>query len=136
MRARFTYTGGGDWTTVLPTRPWTPLDETLGGRRVAASGLPATYVVRRDALLELPVRVLEAEWDDLLALVTFGQTGGQITWYPDIEDAPGTSFDVYLEAPAPGIRWNPTRLADYPRALEVTLTLRGVTTAPWQVYFA
>jgi hypothetical protein len=135
MRTRFTYTGGGDWTTVLPARPWTPADETLGGRRVAGSGVPATYIVRRDALLDLTLRLLEAEWDDLLALVTFGQTGGQITWYPDVDDAPGTSFTVYLEAPAPGMRWAPTRLADYPRALEQALTLRGVASAPWQAYF-
>jgi hypothetical protein len=133
-QSRFTYTGG-DYTTSIPARAWLPADESIGGVRVAASGVPATYLVRRDVLLELTLRFPESEWDDVLDLVTFGQSGETITWYPDA-DATGTSFSVYLQAPAPGERCNPTRDGTYPRMLEVTLMLRGASgSAPWVAYF-
>jgi hypothetical protein len=136
LRSRFACGGGaGDFTTKLPARAWQPADETVGGVRLAASGVPATYVVRRDATLEVTLRIEEAEWAALLALVAFGQSGEVITWFPDANEA--ESFAVYLHAPAPGQRWAPTRDADFPQVFQVALTLRGAAgAAPWLAYFA
>jgi hypothetical protein len=135
FRSRFTYTGG-DMTVSLPARPWIPIDESIGGVRIAASGVPATYLVRRDVKLTLTLRFDESEWADILALVTAGQSGEGLVWYPDADS--GTSFDVYLHTPAPGEVCTPTRDGGFPQMLEVTLTLRSVdnTDSLWPAYFA
>lgn len=133
QRSRFEY-GGLTFETTLPARPWTPIDDTVGGSRVAAAGIPAAYIVRRDALLDLPLRVLETEWPALANLVAFGQSAQPFLWFP--ETLLTESFTVYLENPKPGERWSPTRSSEYPRMLEMTLTLRGVGAAvPWREYF-
>jgi len=128
MLTRFVYGLTGDWTPALPPRAWTPIDETVGGRRIASAGIPATYVVRRDVLVELTLRFEEAEWDAALALVAFGQSGQSFFWYPDstLTDPDYERAEVYLQVPAPGERFAPTRDGQYPRMFEVTIVLRGV----------
>jgi hypothetical protein len=137
-RSRFVF-GGGTWETELAVRPWMPYDHSIGGMRIAASGVPASFIVRRDRMLEVTCRVFEAEWLDCLALIEYGQTMAPITWHPDIEDPEPTApetVSVYLDHPAPGERWSPTRLAEFPQCLEVPLMLRGVSGAlPWRPFF-
>lgn len=133
-RSRFDF-GATSWVTELSVQPWTPSDESVGGVRVAASGVPASYVVRRDALVELPLRVLEGEWATFLNLLHWGQSAHSLVWYPDASDT-DTSFTCWWHGPHAGERVAPARDATYPRLLLVTITLRGVGTAvPWQVYF-
>lgn len=137
MRSRFTF-GAADWTTSLTSRPWTPVDETVGGRRISAAGIPATYVVQREVLVELPLRIEEDDWENLLALVAYGQTGQSFRWYPDsaLTDEDYDSALVYLQSPAPGERFSPSRDGQYPRMFEATITLRGVSSSlPWTPYF-
>lgn len=130
---RFVY-GSSQFIPTYPARAWNPSDEPIGGARISAAGVPASYIVRRDALLELTLRFTEAEWPTVRALVAFGQSGQEIAWYPDAAEV--TSFSVYLHAPAAGERWGPTRSADFPRVFELTLTLRGVDDAvPWVAFF-
>ena len=131
-RVRFVF-GASDFSTNLPARAWVPADETVGGARIAASGVPATYIVRRDDLLTLVLRFEESEWEDVRDLVVFGQSGQTLRWFPDADDA--ANVPVYLQTPAPGERWAPTRDGQYPRVFEVTLTLRAAGTAPWLPYF-
>ena len=119
----------------ISARAWIPIDLTVGGSRTAASGVPASYIVRRDAMLELGLRFWESEWASVLNLVAWGQTRQAITWFPDALDLL-TSFEVYLEAPLAGERWAPQRDSNFPRTFEVSLTLRGVGAAvPWLAYF-
>lgn len=133
-RSRFVYGDTGDFTLSLPVRAWIPADDTVGGVRIAAGGVPATYIVRRDVLIELVLRFYESEWPDVLALVTFGQSGEDWVWYPDADAV--ANYNVYLHAPAPGTRWTPTRDSNFARVFELTLTLRGVDGAlPWTEYF-
>jgi hypothetical protein len=133
-RSQFNY-GAGVFVASLSSPAWTPKDATVGGMRVAAAGVPATYVVRRDALLDLVLRFTEDEWPDVLALIQFGQSGQAITWTPDVDEL--ATFDVYLDAPAAGTSWAPARDAAFPRTLTATLTLRGVNgLPPWVGYFA
>jgi hypothetical protein len=138
-RPRFVYGTGGDvttWTTRLPARPWDYSTPTVGGSRTAASGVPAGYVVRRDFLLDVRLRLYETELADLDALVQWGQLSETITFYPDALET-GESFLVYLEHPVAGEEWRPVRLQEYPRVLEVTLTLRRVADTPFELdYFA
>lgn len=129
----FEYGSGGIFSPRLPPKPWTPIDETTGGSRTAAGGVPASYIVRRDSLLEVVLRIDEDEWTDFVNLIAWGQSGESFLWYPDADDV-GTSFEVWLEEPKPGGRYSPER-TDFPRVLECTLILRGVDVPPWPNYF-
>ncbi len=132
-RSRFDF-GTSSWTTELSAQEWSPSDETVGGFRISAGGVPASYVVRRDALIEVPLRVLETEWAAFLNLVQWGQSSQQVTWYPDADDI-GTSFLCYWHSPHAGDRVAPARDAAYPRMFTVTVTLRGVgAVVPWTPY--
>lgn len=134
-RSRFDY-GGVVFETSLPCFPWTPLDETVGGRRIAASGIPAAYIVRRDYMLELRLRIYETEFSDYLSLVSFGQSGQSFLWWPDADDL-DTVVEVYLQSPLAGESWSPNRVDNFQRVFECSLTLRGVDVAvPWRPYFA
>ena len=133
-RSKFAF-GTSTFTCSWPARPWTPSDATVGGTKVSAGGVPASYVVRRDALLEVPLRFDEGEYPFLLALVAWGQQGLPIAWTPDVEDATLGTFTVYLEAPAPGSTWKPTRDTAYLRVMEYTITLRAQAGALAPYYF-
>lgn len=133
-RSRFVY-GTEEFVATISVRPWTPVDATLGGMRVAASGVPAGYVVRRDSLIDVTVRFWEGEWTALRNLLIWGQSQQVIDWYPDADDT-STTWPVYLEAPAVGDRIAPERDGEFPRVFELPLSLRGVGTAvPWISYF-
>jgi hypothetical protein len=131
-RSRFAY-GSSTFETTISVRPWTPRDSTVGGTRVAGSGVPATYVVRRDNMVSVTLRLREDQWEDLLDLVAYGQAGLPFIWYPDANDLT-ESFTVYLHAPAAGSEWEPTR-GELPRILEATLTLRSLSGSLWRPYF-
>ena len=133
-RSRFVF-GTDDWTTEVSAHPWIPSDASVGGSRTSAAGIPASYVVRRDKLTELTLRVSEDEWEDYLALLTWGQTSATFLWYPDADEA--ASYTVYLESPLAGERSSPTRLGDFLRVFECTITLRNTAGVnQWQPYFA
>lgn len=132
--SRFTF-GASVFETTLPPRAWTPSDNSIGGSRIAASGTPAAYLVRRDAQLEITLRFYESEWAAVDNLIAWGQSAQPITWAPEASD-PGTTVDVYLDSPGPGERFSPTR-SDFPRVFELTITVRGKDGAvPWTPYYA
>lgn len=133
LQIRFDYGAGGIFVPRRPPRPWTPIDASIGGSRTAAAGVPAGYVVRRDALLELTLRLDEDEWVELVNLIDYGQQGEAFLWTPDTAEL-GTNYPVYLEEPTPGGRFAPQR-TDFPRVLEAAITLRGVDLPPWPDYF-
>jgi hypothetical protein len=88
----------------------------------------------QDALLSVRVRIHEAEWPDLEALVLYGLTSQVITWYPDEGDV--TWFEVWLETPGPGEAWAPSRSGQFSRVLELDLTFRGAFgDIPWLEFF-
>lgn len=133
-RARFDF-AGLTWETSISAQDWIPMDEAVGGQRISAAGIPASYTVRRDVLLEIRLRVRESEWPSLLNLITYGQTAESFVWFPDADNAE-EFFDVYLHAPVAGERFAPSRMADYPQVFEASLTLRGAgTDAPWKNYY-
>lgn len=138
QRSRFTYGASVDWTTSIPPRPWTPINETVGGVRIATAHIPAAYTVRTDAMVEIPLRFTEDEWDDVLALIAFGQSAQSFYWYPDsiLTDQDYEAAHVYLQSPAAGERFAPTRDGQYPRMFDLTIVLRGVGgVLPWFAYF-
>lgn len=131
--------GGLVWEASLPCYPWILEDTSIGGRDTSAAGVPASYVVRWDALVNLRLRLREAEWPELLAVLAAGQEAdgsgaGVITWYPDaLVDA---SIAVWLEAPAHGEEFAPSRLENLPRLMELDIVLRAEDQAEaFQKYF-
>jgi hypothetical protein len=137
-RSRFVYGPEGSEVTLdttISVRPWLPIDRTVGGSRTSAAGVPASYVVRQDSLLVVTLRFWESEWLGILNLLTFGRSDQSFLWFPDVDDT-GTSVEVYLETPIAGEDATPTRDGEFPRVMELVITLRGVGTAvPWLPYF-
>lgn len=121
-RSRFDY-GELSFTTELSAREWMPSSETVGGFRIAAGGAVASYVVRRDSLIEIPLRILETEWASFLNLVEWGQSGQAVTWYPDADEA--TSFECHWHSPHAGEAVVPSRDPEFPRMFGVSIILRG-----------
>ncbi len=131
LRSRFLY-DVTDWSTKLPVRAWGRVTPTVGGHRISAAGTPASYIVRRDHILLVPLRFFETEWIDVHALIAWGQSGELLTWYPDALDV-ATFFSVYLHSPAAGEDIKPSRDGQYPGMLEITIGLRSTT--PWTLDF-
>jgi len=134
LRSRFVYSTT-DWSSRLPVRAWERVTPTIGGHRISAAGTPASYIVRRDHILLVPLRFFETEWADVQALIAWGQSGELLTWYPDALDA-GTSFSVYMHSPAAGEDITPSRDGTYPGLLDITIGLRSLADTPWTLdYF-
>ena len=131
-RSRFTY-DVTDYTTELPVRAWNYRTPTVGGSRKSATGVPASYVMRREDILVVTLRFHEWDWLTVRALVVWGQAAEPFDWFPDADEA--TSYEVYLESPAAGTDIVPTRLSDFPRVLELTIEIRKVDGTPWDVEY-
>lgn len=127
--------GASTFSCTLPTQPWNPCVATVGGSRTAASGTPAAYLVRHDALLDATLRIEESEWTAFDNFISYGMSKQSILWTPDILE-PGTTFEVYLESPTYGTDWSPNRNSEYPRMFEMAITIRGKgLVVPWLAYF-
>lgn len=128
LRPRFVYNDGSavDFTFTLAQRPWDYSSRALGGSDTSAAGVPAAFQIRRDYMLHLSFRFYESEWSSVERLVRHLQNGGSATFYPDA-DVPGTSHTVYGELPAMGEEIRPRRSSDYPKVLELEITVRRTT---------
>jgi len=120
-----------DWSMTLPPRPWTMLSPTVGGMRKSGAGVPASYVVRRDAVLSLTLRFWASEWPELLAMLTWGQLSETLTWYPDADES--ESFEVWLDSPAAGEEISPSRDSQYPNVMELAIRIRKVDGTAWDI---
>src|SRR5688500_20403631 len=95
-RSRFAY-DVTDFTVELSVRPWNYRVPTVGGSRKSATGVPASYVVRREDILAVTLRFYEWEWLDVRAVVVWAQAAEVIEWFPSADEV--ESHDVYLESP-------------------------------------
>jgi len=136
-RSRFEWGGTESFETSLSAMAWTPADRTVGGAERSTAGVPAAFIVRRDALLDLTLRITEDEWLDFLAFVTAAQAGIPITWFPDA-DEPSLTFTVFLDAPDVGSQWNPERDDSFLFVFTAAITLRSspAQVPVWREYFA
>jgi hypothetical protein len=134
-RSRFEYTGGSFEATVS-SPPWDPAQETEGGSDIAASGVPASYNVRKDHLIKLRLRIWESEYEAFEAgLIEFGQSAEAFTWLPDADEVEG--YLVYLQEPARGAKLEPARDSNFPRLFEVSIVLRSADgSLPFRPYFS
>lgn len=132
----FEYDDGGtiELALMLPVGLWNHRLKQIGGDIESDAAFPASYVVRRDHQLAIPLRFYEAEWPEVRAMIEFGQMGGVIKWFPDLESE--DSFDVYLDAPSVADSIDPQPDGSYPRVLGLTIVVRRVDGEPWDLgYF-
>lgn len=126
------------WEVTIPVRPWSYRSPSVGGSRISATGVPAGYVVRRDHILVVTVRIYETEWPSLFDMIDWANEGAeQVTFYPDPGRFPSTSYACWLDSPNAGEDVAPIREGGFPMAMEIQLTLRKVDGTEWNLeYFA
>lgn len=129
MRPRWVYNDGSavDYTMSIDQRPWDPESQAEGGSDVTATGVPASYEIRRDYRLNLTLRFPESEWSNVERLVRHFQRSGSATFYPD-QSVGGTSHTVYGDRPAMGEAIRPRR-GDEPSTMELDIAIRRTTSA-------
>jgi hypothetical protein len=106
----------------LPAREWSYGIEQDAGHAVSAAGLPASYVVRDQETVTMTLRVLESEWAGCLEFLRAGMRGEPIDWTPSEDEA---ALEVFFSSPVAGEEFEVDRDPEYPRVLNVTITLRA-----------
>jgi hypothetical protein len=104
----------------LPLREWSYGLDQEGGHAVSAAGLPASFVVRTQEMLVLTLRVLETEWAACRDFLRAGMAGAEITMTVGDQGA----VEVFFISPVAGEEYTVDRDPDYPRVLNVTVSVR------------
>ncbi len=122
-RPLFTYGAqGAQLLLTLPQRHWTPALAHTGGGAKAAIGIRERFTIRSEQLLEVNIRYLDAESEQVFDFLRWAQAdAGGFTYHPDQGGA--TSYAVDLESPGDGEEIRPVRSAE-PSVWEITLVLR------------
>lgn len=132
-RPRFTWDGGaGVLELALPVAEWREREQSVGGALEAGSGTIAGYVVRRDRILELPLRIGEGEWPGVLAMLRAAQAGAVLTYFPDADDV-GTSIACTLLAPLADGQAQPEPEGEYQRVARLPISLRRADGLAWDL---
>lgn len=106
----------------LPQRLWTPASTAVGGTDTSAAGIPESFVIRRDQMLDVRLPFWEGEWPAVHAWLTWMQdNAGSCRFFPDRD---GTLYHTcYLESPKMGEEVRPER-GDHPGIYEIGVRLR------------
>jgi hypothetical protein len=122
-----------DYSFSLPMRPPDFPTGGVGGSDTSAAGFPASYGVRDDHMLDVRLRFFEYERPEVEELILEMQRHSTtILFYPDRTiDASQT---CYLEAPARGSEWTPTRDSGFPGAMELRVRFRSIVGA-WSINY-
>jgi hypothetical protein len=113
----------------LSQRPWLPRTKQPGSHRVASSGLPESWVQRRDEMLDLRLVFWEEdEWRLVHDWICWAQAHASTSFkiYLDRELAPNTYRDCYLESPVADTEFGPER-ASTVGVMEMTVRVRAVS---------
>lgn len=88
-----------DLNLTQPMKPWEYRSGGVGGSTVAASGIPVSFVIRTDRLVDLTLRVLEEELESVLAVLEAIRASSEAFIFAFDQDDPTTDHWVYLESP-------------------------------------
>lgn len=109
-----------------PQKLWTPSIQSIGGSNVSDAGVPETFIIRRDQLVNVEVRFTEAEWDAVADWLEWAQEGVAFYYWFNGTDIT-TRYSVYLQSPNLGDgEIQPTR-DTYRGVFSVRLVLRSAT---------
>lgn len=111
-----------DWSAIWPSGAWRESFTAVGGSLESGAGVRAGYVVRRDHLCTVPVRLEEVELADFYALMRAAHAGAEVTWYPDADEL--ASIAVHLVSPTAADTIRPEPDPDYPSIMTVDLVFR------------
>lgn len=132
-RPRVSYGAGPtvfDFT--LPMELWGYAGRHHGGRAVSGAGIPEVYTIRREHRVALTLRFTEGEWSDVEAWIRAVMESGATFDFRFDQDVVATEYEVYLEEPAPGSTWSPSR-GEFPTELFVNVVLRNSADAAFDV---
>lgn len=114
------------WEASWPMAPPNPVDATIGGRDIAAAGIPAAYRVCQYDLLDVVLRFFEYEWPQVQAFIRDAQeSAAPFAFYPDQLDA-GHVYNCYLQSPVMGEDVRPRR-GEFFGSMELSIQLRSVS---------
>lgn len=126
--------GDLDYVFSFPMRPPGFPQNSVGGSEDAAETASASYEVRHDYLLEVPLRFFEYERSEVVELIRAMQTHfDPIDFYAD-QNQGEPDNQCRIVSPARGERWKPTRSGEFPSMFELTITLRSIT-GPWEILY-
>lgn len=104
---------------------FTPDRFVVGGGTEAASGVPETFVIRKDGLLALTLVVDESEVAAVTAWIDWVMDNGSLgyfTYYPD--QGKSLNYQCWLVKPKIAEKWGFRRHDSYLRAYQLDLELR------------
>jgi hypothetical protein len=122
--------GGSTLNFSLSQKLWTYEEGAgMGGEDMSAAGVPVSYIVRWDQLLNVTLRFLESERAAVMDWLKWAQQNKStsFSFYFDATDLAGAAYDVYLESPKVGERITMPREANSPWVMSTSVTLRQVT---------
>lgn len=123
-------TGEPDLLFSLPMIPWELRSGGIGGSATAAAGISESYVVRRDRIAKVTLRMYEIEVEDFfLALEEIRATSEPFIFLFDQSDE-YSAIQVYLHTPVWPAEIDIIR-DDFPGVFRVSLELRSVGAAPF-----
>lgn len=127
--------GEAEFEGSLPTRAHLPRRGAgVGGSETAAGGRPASYSVREDHLLIIPMRIPEEEWAEFESFIDLlMEHTEEVDFFRDAEDVDPQN-SCWLESPKRGEEWGPDRTSEMADEFEMTIILRSVT-GPWDGRF-
>lgn len=103
---------------------WTPQRAVQGGMAESATGIPETFVTRKDAILQIRLRFQEGGWPIVQHWIDWCfQMGsrGSFNFYP--HNIAGQYYITWLVSPKMNERWSPVRLQQQD-IFELPVTLR------------
>ena len=123
--------GGTTVSLSLPQRLWTPGSTAVGGTETSAAGIPESFRIRRDQVLDVRLQLREHEWPAVHGWLSWMQdTAGSCRFYPD--RSASNYHDCYLESPRIGEEIRPER-GEYPGTYEIGLRLRDTAGVAFDV---
>jgi hypothetical protein len=101
----------------------------MGGEDVSAAGVPESYVVRWDNIINVTLRFLESERDAVMEWIKWAMSnkGSVSVFYFDSTDPDVASYAVYMEKPKAGDRIAMPREQGSPWIMSTEVKLRTVS---------
>jgi hypothetical protein len=125
---RFVYNGAVELALTLSQKLWTYEEGSgMGGEDTSAAGVPESYIVRWDQLMNMTLRYTEAERGAVMEMLKWcvSNKGTAFSLFHDQTDVTGVA--VYLESPKTSERIKSDRESGSPWVLTTTITLRSPT---------
>ncbi len=118
-----------------PVTRWNPGARTEGKVFTSSSGIITPVLKYRKYTLDLVLRFLESEWNDVASFIAFGQSGEPFVWHPNAYDAEvAETVDAFLDAPRVATPVKPLRDGTFLDMFTLPVTFSRQS-APWDLEY-